>query len=247
MRKFRRASSFTRRELERLMGLLLFVSIVDPILKTSLKDLNRVLVSKARRRRRDIRVPMMKKVQALLKPWASSASLKRSVPLVPPPVSVIIHTDASLEGWGGHSETKSVSGRWSPAVQTCHINTLELMAVFLTLRSLRPMKGSHIRLFIDNQVAVSCLRRGGSRAMSLNHAVLAIARLAYKHNWFLSPVHLAGAQNVLADSLSRLTPQEGEWSLDNLSFQNILREHPLLEIDLFATRENNKLPRFITS
>ena len=162
VRNFRTASSFTRRELERLMGLLLFASVVDPILKTTLKDLNRVLVTKARRRRRDLRVPMQKKVQALLKPWANRASLKRSVPLVPPPISVTINTDASLEGWGGHSETKAVSGLWSPSLKMCHINVLELMAVFLTLRSLRPPKGSHIRLFIDNQVAVGCIQRGGS-------------------------------------------------------------------------------------
>ena len=163
-----------------------------------------------------------------------------------PPASVIIHTDASLEGWGGHSENKSVSGTWSPALQNCHINVLELMAVFLTLRSLRPKKGVHIKLFIDNQTAVHCLRRGGSRAKALNHVVLAIVRLSQKKGWYISPTHLAGAQNVIADALSRQKPQEGEWSLDPASFQEILKTYPTLQVDLFATRENHKLPLFVT-
>ena len=98
VRSFRRSSTLTRRELERLLGLLLFASIVDPILKTRLKDLNKVLVSKARRHLRDLRLPMKRNAKSILKPWATNASLKRSVPLVPPPISMTIHTNASLEG-----------------------------------------------------------------------------------------------------------------------------------------------------
>ena len=103
-----------------------------------------------------------------------------------------------------------MSGHWSPSLSACHINILELMAILLTLRSLNPPKGSHIRLFMDNLVAVHCLKRGGSRAPALNHVVLAIIKLLSSRNWFLPPFHLAEARNVLADSLSRLTPQDSD-------------------------------------
>ena len=80
--------------------------------------------------------------------------------VLPPPVSLEIHSDASLWGWGGHSDQATFSGMWSPTLAKCYINFLELMAAFLCLKRLDPSQGSHVRLVIDNMTAVSCVRRG---------------------------------------------------------------------------------------
>ena len=50
----------------------------------------------------------------------------------------------------------------------------------------------------------------------------------------------------MADSLSRTKPLETEWSLDEKSFSWIQTQVPNLEIDLFATEYNKKLPVYVT-
>ena len=120
------------------------------------------------------------------------------------------------------------------------------MAFVLSLKKLHPSGGSHIHLAMDNQTAALCIRRGGSRSPSLNAVVLSLEKLRQKHGWFLTAVHLAGVRNVLADSLSRDSALETEWSLDWRSFQGVQAALPDLQIDHFASQDNHKLPCFVT-
>ena len=157
----------------------------------------------------------------------------------------MIHTNASLSGWGGQAPSQRCQGSWSQNFKHFHINVLEAMAVFLTLKKLRPKRGSHVRLVLDSQVIVHCLNRRGSRSRPINHVMIAIFTLARRRSWHLSATHLAGVQNVIADSLSRTKPLESEWSLDVQSFQEISKRLPGLQVDLFATEYNHKLPCYV--
>ena len=76
--------------------------------------------------------------------WSKASAYSRTVPLTPPPVWAIIHTDASQTGKGGHTKQEVVQGTWFPVLQTCHIIFLELMAAFLSLKHLRPPRNSHL-------------------------------------------------------------------------------------------------------
>ena len=76
--------------------------------------------------------------------------------------------------------------------------------------------------------------------------MIAIFRLARKKHWILSASHLAGIHNVVANSLSRTTPLESEWSLDSKSFAFVRSKVPGLQIDLFATSLNAKLPLYVS-
>ncbi|XP_068250282.1 uncharacterized protein [Palaemon carinicauda] len=89
------------------------------------------------------------------------------------------------------------------------------------------------------------LNRQGSRSTQINQVILSIFHLAEKKRWHLSAVHLQGFHNVMADAVSRLMPIESEWSLDSGSFSFILRQVPELQIDLFTTSDNKKLPRYV--
>ena len=51
--------------------------------------------------------------------------------------------------------------------------------------------------------------------------------------------------NVTADALSRDTPIESEWSLDEQSFSFIIETVPDLQIDLFATKSNHRLRTYV--
>ena len=173
----------------------------------------------------------------LLLPWTQASSFRAEVP----PVSITIHLDASTSGWGGHSEHKKVRGSWSPLFRTFHINVLELMTVRLCLLKICPPRGVNIHLVLDNQTAVLCIRRGGSRSPHLNAVALALERLCQRHDWHYTAVHLSGIRNVLVEALSRDSPQETEWSLDCRSFLEIQTLLLGLQIDLFASHENHQL------
>ncbi|CAL4140980.1 unnamed protein product, partial [Meganyctiphanes norvegica] len=62
----------------------------------------------------------------------------------------------------------------------------------------------------------------------------------------LIPVHLRGVLNVLADQGSRECPISTEWSLDKASFSQICDWFGRPQLDLFATRDNCQLERFIS-
>ena len=141
VRSFSKRRSATRRDQERVHGSLLFASVTDPILKCRLKDFSRIWKRKANKALRDIPMKVPKTFKRILNSWLKASSLKRKMPFRPPEVSMVVHTDASLQGWGGHSEIESVKGTCSLLFKTFHINVLELMAVFLTLRKLDPSKG----------------------------------------------------------------------------------------------------------
>uniref|UniRef100_A0A914XPV2 Reverse transcriptase domain-containing protein n=1 Tax=Panagrolaimus superbus TaxID=310955 RepID=A0A914XPV2_9BILA len=63
--------------------------------------------------------------------WGSKNSIAFVRGLKPPPVSMAIRTDASLEGWGFHCGDSSSGGRWNKAEKKLHINALELKAVLI--------------------------------------------------------------------------------------------------------------------
>ena len=59
--------------------------------------------------------------------------------------------------------------------------------------------------------------------------------------------HIPGRLNVIADKLSRLGPTiQTEWSLHPEVFQAVCSRWHLPQVDLFATRFNNKLPQFVS-
>ena len=59
--------------------------------------------------------------------------------------------------------------------------------------------------------------------------------------------HIPGRLNIVADKLSRLGQTiQTEWSLFQEVFQTICRRWHRPQIDLFATRFNNKLPQFVS-
>ena len=238
----------SRREIERTLGRLQFASLVDPIGKALLKNLNGFLKSLATRRGRDRKVPFPPQLKTSLRRWLRPGTFQMSVPFRPPPISIRIFSDASHQGWGAHSSSgECVRGNWSVTMRTCHINILELVAIYLALRKLRVPRGSHIALHCDNSTAVNCLnRQGSSRSRPINSWVISILVLLKRRDLHLTAFHIAGVQNVVADALSRTNPIATEWELDQKSFSWMTQQWGVPQVDLFATRANRKVPAFIS-
>lgn len=63
---------------------------------------------------------------------------------------------------------------------------------------------------------------------------------------YLSAAHVPGKDNCEADAESRTENDDTEWSLNANIFNTIHETFPGLTVDLFASRLNNKLPKYVS-
>jgi len=160
----------------------------------------------------------------------------------------VVTTDASLSGWGGIHEGRSVRGRWSQALQRLHINFLELSAVFLSLRHFLPfLSGHHVLVRTDNTTTVAYInRQGGLRSRMLHDLARDLILWSSAHFLSLRATHVPGDLNTGADLLSRGAPVYGEWTLHPQVVEQIWARYGRAQIDLFASRENARCELFFS-
>ena len=171
-----------------------------------------------------------------------------NAPIIIESPTLEIFTDASNEGWGASFDTTETQGSWSNDEKKFHINVKEMLAVYFGLKSLvKHVKGTNIRLNIDNTSTVSILKHmGTSHNDDLNRYAKKIWLWAKSRNIWLFPVYVASADN-LADEPSRNIYVDAEWQLHPTIFKNVistLQFNP--DIDLFASRLNAQLSRYIS-
>ncbi|KAJ8034651.1 hypothetical protein HOLleu_21578 [Holothuria leucospilota] len=73
-----------------------------------------------------------------------------------------------------------------------------------------------------------------------------LLHLCRRFNILIRASHLAGQQNVMADTLSRGTLLETKWSLSQVWAHHVFEIFDRPMVDLFATPFNTKLPTFCT-
>ena len=169
-------------------------------------------------------------------------------PIIDPPYSVDIFTDACKTGWGVEFYESSTGGIWDEAEMDLHINEQELKAIQLSLLSFcNDKENEHIHVFSDNTTAVACINRKGSSKEHLNSLTRQIWLWAIKNNNFLTASHIPGVNNVIADAESRkLTQGETEWKLNPTIFKKINDKLGPFEVDLFASRLNYQMIPFFS-
>ena len=242
------APSRTRRQLECLVGLLSFASPFVPLGRLRLRPVISWMNAHTTAATRDSLVPLDQSLRDLLLPWTDLSFLRSPVPMAVPTPSLHLMTDASLSGWGATLVPYSASGTWPPSYRSCSINWLELQAVFLALQHfLHLLGGQCVQLLSDNTTVVACLLHQGTlRSPQLMALTISILEFCQAHSIRLVPKHLSGTLNVLADQASRQGPIATEWSLDETTFQWICSLSSPFQVDLFATRENHRLPWYVS-
>ena len=118
-----------------------------------------------------------------------------------PGIDCIISSDASLTGWGGAMNDISTGGSWQPSEAKHHINYLELLAAYFVLKSfLKDVKGTHIKMMIDNTTAVSVINNMGTcHSDPCNSIACKIWTLCEENCIWLTAAHIPGKDNVTAD------------------------------------------------
>lgn len=159
-----------------------------------------------------------------------------------------IFTDASLSGWGAYCNQNRVNGSWKDCEKSFHINYLELMAIFLSLKCFaKHLQNCTILLRVDNTTAISYINRmGGIQFPHLNELAKAIWQWCEKRNIWLFAAYINTKDNVEADEESRRVNPDIEWSLSNEAYLTIQESFGYPQIDLFASRTNAKCETYVS-
>ena len=194
-------------------------------------------------------IPFPRSLNPHLRWWLEEDNVLQGQPLHPLKHALQIFTDASKEGWGAHLNEHTARGSWSVLESKLHINYLELKAVFLALREFQDLCVNNIVLVAtDNTTVVAYINKeGGMRSGPLCALLWRILIWCARKQVTLKARHIPGRLNVVADKLSRLGQTiQTEWSLLPQVFEAICCRWHRPQIDLFATRFNNKLPLFVS-
>ncbi|XP_070554658.1 uncharacterized protein [Ptychodera flava] len=168
--------------------------------------------------------------------------------LITPFPDMTIESDASLMGWGATCQGKRTGGAWSSAEKSMHINALELTAAFLAIKTFTKGKTNiHVHLKMDNRAAVAhVIRMGGTKSPTLVNLSKEMWQYSLAHKIYLTAEYLPGVNNVIADWESRHVTDSSDWQLDPQIFKLINKQMGNLEVDLFASRINHQLEKYIS-
>ena len=240
------APTVTRRQLERLVGLINFACQVHWYLRPFLQPLtcSCTFARVEERDRPSVLLPSMR--DALLfwtshTPWVHIPRFHVDLPLRS------LWTDASSLGWGALLEPSLVgSGLWNSAERLLHVNVLELRAVrraasFFRLRDLS------LRVFTDNETVRYTLASCHTWSPTLRRELVDLLDECQSRNLWFQVLRIPTSLNVVADALSRQTPLNTEWTLPRPVFEVVHRWAGLLRVDLMASPVNHSLPMWVSA
>jgi len=165
-----------------------------------------------------------------------------------PKIDLTIHIDASNKGWGITDGISPSGGLWNSEEKLNHINWLELKAIDIGLQSYtRESNFQHVRIMCDNTTAMSYINNmGGMQSVSCDSLAGRIWAYAISKKFWISAAFIPGKQNTTADKFSRVFHDNTEWMLNPLLFKKICDIAYTPEIDLFASRINKQIDKYVS-
>ena len=151
-------------------------------------------------------------------------------------------------GWRASSQFGKINGQWTNKEKDLYINTLELLAIFISSKSFqRNFLGEHIRIMSDSATAIAYVNNmGGSRSITYHKIAKQTWEWAKMQGVWISAAHIPGQKNIEADKKSRQFKNTAEWMLSKGTFFFITKQFGQADIDLFATRANKKINKYIS-
>ena len=235
-----------------LLGLLSSVTDVIPLGRLHLRPLQLYMLAHWAPASKNLKALIPVKHDLLdhhLRWWLDRKCTRAGMLLDIPDAQAHLFTDASESGWGAHLDTLQVSGQWSTRETLLHINHLEMLAVRNALLAFRDqLTGMTVQLMSDNASVVSYIRKqGGTVSVPLYLLAREVLLLARDAQITLQAKHIPGERNALADLLSRMNKVvHTEWTLHQSVVDSLCITWDKPNVDLFATRMNNRLPVFVS-
>ena len=135
----------------------------------------------------------------------------------------------------------------APHEQGMSSNARELSGVLLTVQAALPsLRGKRVLVETDNKATQAYVNHLGGRSRFLNSIARRLWTMCYSNNILLSAVHRPGKVNQRADLLSRWRKDHSDIRLPPTSFRKVQELFGPHSVDLFATRDNRPLPRFVS-
>ncbi len=185
--------------------------------------------------------------------WITNITLdSTNHPIHTPKVDIQLDSDASGHGWGGTNGQIEIGGRWNAqelsVASENAINYLEILAVYHNLKAFcKNERNKHVHVRVDNKTAMTYINNmGGTKSCTCHTLVVEIWNWCIERNIHLSASYLPGVENTIADRKSRQFDDSTEWMLDPIMFQKVCVLLGTPDIDLFASRLNKQLPRYIS-
>lgn len=238
--------SASRLRIESLLGSLAFAGQISPLCKLKKKMLGPILASWPSVSRTSP-IPLPALFLQRLRWWTSPERVSEWHNMRVDPEPLLAWADASERGWGAHlANGRWTAGDWNLDERSLHINLLEILAIRYLVASPLVPEGSHLHVHTDNVTALFAVNHQGStRSLQVTDLVATLQDLCTLKRVTLRAFRIPGSLNVVADSLSRVTPLHTEWELDPRDRTALLSWVPELEVDLMATPFNSVLPSFV--
>ena len=187
--------------------------------------------------------------------WQEEVTEWNGKSVIPAKHQYILTTDASHWGWGGWwkqvghrpRRTDEARGFFSRRESRNSSNWRELTAVALSLKSSASMLRQKVVLVeTDNSATKAYINHMGGRTLMLSSIAREIWHTAHRYGIHLIAVHRPGKLNERADRLSRWTRDSSDLKLDPAVFKMADRKWGPHSVDLFATRLNRQVHRYVS-
>jgi hypothetical protein len=148
----------------------------------------------------------------------------------------------------------STRGFFTAAERGPHINALELLGCWHTIRALLPValpkakwKDVHLSCELDSVVAIKYAMVANSRSIRMSKIGNRFFDWREKHQLQISCRHIRGIHNGRAHALSRQEWSASDWHLSPHLLQQVLRHWGCAaDFDLFASRQNTQSRRYFS-
>ena len=234
----------TKRQVMQVQGMANWLGAIDPEIRACIFATRRLLKKLKGVKSLDTPIILAKEWKSTLCQWIYRKGIPNA--LGNPEPDLEITTDASGTGWGFHTDSMEEYGDYDESMKKFDSNFKELSTILIALLTVE-RKRITVQVNTDNTTAIAAINKTLGVNWHLAGIAQVIWRLASKMNWTLIVTHIAGQFNIIADQLSRGKTISTEWSIPKEIFnKEILSINNKLEVDLFATNLNKKLPIYIS-
>ena len=206
-----------------------------------------------RDKRMTTKSPLTRSLHESLQWWKHTLKTPIHAPMVghAPPPALHIRTDASDTGYGAHNLThnQTLQGYFRGRNGNLRIEVKEMQAACLALLHWTPnLHNSRVWLEVDNSITQSYLNLiKGGRKRHINQLMQQVWRRITNHHLLLTVTWIPTENNIVADRLSRKRYDHNDYQLNPKLFKALCRKWKFQPtIDLFATRENRLVKRFVS-
>ena len=197
----------------------------------------------------DFSFPIGDNVLAELEFWLTNIKFYNGSPILHEPPNWTITSDSSALGFGGHSQSSLVAHPWESEWQNRHSTILETLAASRVIQEIvleEDLQNGILLHQTDNTTAVSYLNKQGGKIPEISEIAESTWDFCLERGIVLRAQYVPGVDLGSADFLSRIHQNPSESSLTRKDFDLITRTWGIPSIDLFATRFNRKVPRFVS-